>query len=319
MNKKPKAYLGIDVGSISTNFAVIDSEYNLIKKLYLRTNGDPINAIKKGMEESSELEKKVEIEGVGTTGSARKLAGLMVGADTIRTEITAHATASSQYLPDVRTIFEIGGQDSKVILIRNGCQYDFAMNTVCAAGCGAFLDHQSNRLKIPIENFGELALQHKTEVDIAGRCTVFAESDMIHKQQAGYKTADILYGLCKALVRNYLSNVCKGKDMEQPIMLQGGVAANIGVRKAFEEELKAKVIVPEHFDVMGAKGIAILTEKEKKQGEKTKFKGFDLVRTDFKTDSYTCSRCENRCELTEAKEADKIIARWGSRCGKYNL
>ena len=321
LTKKEKVYIGVDVGSISTNLAVIDDGYEVLQAVYLRTDGNPIEAIKKGVAELGGLEDKVEIIGVGTTGSGRKLAGVMVGADVIRTEITTHAIASSHYVPDVSTIIEIGGQDSKIILLRNydgrNVVVDFAMNTICAAGCGAFLDHQANRLKIPIEEFGGLALRCKSPVNIAGRCTVFAESDMIHKQQRGHRKEDIMYGLCRAIVRNYLNNVGKGKEIRTPVMFQGGVAANEGVRKALEEELKREIIIPEYYHVMGAIGSAILAKR--KTNGKTGFRGFNLVNTNFETTSYDCGRCDNHCELTDFKKDGKLTARWGSRCGEYNL
>ncbi len=153
----------------------------------------------------------MEICGVGATGSARNLAGVIVGADVVKNEITAHAVAASTVNPKVQTVLEIGGQDSKIIILRDGVVVDFAMNTVCAAGTGSFLDQQASRLNIPIEEFGGLALRGKSPVRIAGRCSVFAESDMIHKQQLGHNLEDIIGGLCEALVRNFLNNLGKGE------------------------------------------------------------------------------------------------------------
>lgn len=168
-----KAYLGIDVGSVSTNLIVIDEQYEVLASLYLRTQGQPIRVIQEGMENLSHLvPDDIEIEAAGTTGSARYLAGVMVGADIIKNEITAHAVATSRFVPGVQTILEVGGQDSKIIILRDGIVTDFAMNTVCAAGTGSFLDQQSARLCIPIEDFGGLALKAKNPVRIAGRCTV---------------------------------------------------------------------------------------------------------------------------------------------------
>ncbi|MGB9825715.1 MAG: acyl-CoA dehydratase activase, partial [Desulfofundulus sp.] len=228
-----KAYLGIDVGSVSTNIAILSEAGEVLTGLYLRTRGRPIEAIQTGLKVTREnLKPGIEIAGVGTTGSGRYLAGVMVGADVIKNEITAHAVAASMLVPDVQTVLEIGGQDSKIIILRNGVVVDFAMNTVCAAGTGSFLDQQAARLNIPIEQFGELALQSKNSVRIAGRCTVFAESDMIHKQQQGHPIEDIIAGLCEALVRNYLNNVGKGKEILPPVVFQGGVAANAGMRRA---------------------------------------------------------------------------------------
>ncbi|RYD06006.1 hypothetical protein N752_06510 [Desulforamulus aquiferis] len=218
-----KGYLGIDVGSVSTNIVFMDEETNVLESLYLRTNGQPVVTVQRGLRQiRDKIDKNTVIRGVGTTGSGRQLTGVVVGADAIKNEITAHAVAASHLVPGVQTILEIGGQDSKIIILRNGVVADFAMNTVCAAGTGSFLDQQASRLNIAIEEFGDLALQGKTPVRIAGRCAVFAESDMIHKQQMGFNLDDILAGLCEALVRNYLNNVGKGKEILGPVVFQGG-------------------------------------------------------------------------------------------------
>ena len=260
------AYLGIDVGSVSTNLVIISEEGKVLANLYLRTQGQPIKAVQDGLRQVEEAikGKGVEICGVGTTGSARTLTGVIVGADTVKNEITAHAVAASFMVPDVQTVLEIGGQDSKIILLRDGIVIDFAMNTVCAAGTGSFLDHQAARLDIAIEEFGDLALQCSGPVRIAGRCSVFAESDMIHKQQMGHPASDIIAGLCDALVRNYLNNVGKGKEILSPVVFQGGVAANAGIRAAFEKALGVEIIIPEYYSVMGAIGAALLAKSTAK-------------------------------------------------------
>ena len=241
--------MGIDVGSVSTNLVVIDQDEKIVEKLYLRTGGQPIKALRKGMKSLIEsLGESIDVQGVGTTGSGRQLASVIVGADVVKNEITSHAVAAQKCVPGVKTILEIGGQDSKIMVLKSGVIYDFAMNTVCAAGTGSFLDRQASRLDIPIEQFGEYALKSKTVVRIAGRCAVFAESDMIHKQQTGHSVEDIINGLCEALVRNYLNNLAKGKDIEEPVVFQGGVAANVGIVAAFERALGKKVIIPEYQD-----------------------------------------------------------------------
>jgi predicted CoA-substrate-specific enzyme activase len=216
-------FLGIDVGSVSTNVIAIDENYDVLYTSYIRTNGQPLESVKKGLDQLREsLDYDVKVQAVGATGSGRQLAGAMVGADIIKNEITAHATATVNFVPDVQTIFEIGGQDSKIIIIRNGMIVDFAMNTVCAAGTGSFLEHQSARLGIPIQQFGAMALTAKKQVRIAGRCTVFAESDMISKQQFGFSKAEIINGLCEALVRNYINNLGRGKQLKPKFVFQGG-------------------------------------------------------------------------------------------------
>lgn len=309
-------FLGIDVGSVSTNIVVIDEEKNVLSKEYIRTHGRPIIAVKRGLESIRNLCRDKKILGVGTTGSGRKLAAQMVGADVVKNEITAHAMASLNYNKDVQTVLEIGGQDSKIIILRNRVVTDFAMNSVCAAGTGSFLDQQSARLGIKIEDFGPLALKSKVDLRIAGRCSVFAESDMIHKQQMGNDITDILAGLCTALVRNYLNNLAKGKDILGPIMFQGGVAANPGIVKAFERELKNPIIIPEHFDVMGAYGSAILA-KELRSNQESQFTGFGAVDDEFTPSSFICEDCGNGCEVVELYRNGEVTGSWGDRCGKY--
>jgi len=315
-------FLGVDVGSISTNLALINEKGEVLSQIYLRTQGQPIEAIKIGMEEMRKNISldSINIRGVGTTGSGRVLAGTIVGADIVKNEITSQAVATLQINPKVRTIFEIGGQDSKIIILQNGIVVDFGMNTICAAGTGSFLDQQAYRLRIPIEEFGDYALQSTNPVRIAGRCTVFAESDMIHKQQLGYEKKDIIAGLCEALVRNYLNNVAKGKKICPPIFFQGGVASNSGIRKSFKKELREEIIVPDYHKVMGAIGAALLAKEEyENTGKETSFKGFDLVDKEYRTRGFECDGCPNRCEVVEIFIEDDLIARWGDRCGKWAL
>lgn len=315
-----KTYLGIDVGSISTKLVLIDEKNQILYNLYIRTEGNPILAIQRGLKNLKEHIKDnnldIEIAGIGTTGSARHLAGVITGADLIKNEITAHARGTSFFVPDTRTIIEIGGQDSKIIILENGVAVDFAMNLICAAGTGSFLDAQAFRLKIPIEKFGELALKSKNPTNIASRCTVFAESDMIHKQQIGHKTEDVIAGLCQGMARNFLNNIAKGKNIKPPIVFLGGVSENIGMRKAFEEVLGQKIIIPKYNTVMGAFGVAILVKEN--SPPKTKFFGFEISDKDIKCTSFQCKGCPNHCEVIEARIERKIVARWGDRCGKWS-
>lgn len=312
-----KYYLGIDVGSISTKLVLIDTENRVLFTLYFRTEGNPIGAVQKGLKElKNHIPKDAEIYGVGTTGSARYLAGVITGADLIKNEITAHAKGVSFFVSDARTVIEIGGQDSKIIILENGVAVDFAMNLICSAGTGAFLDAQASRLKIPIENFGELTLKSKNPTTIGSRCTVFCESDMIHKQQIGHSTEDIVAGLCQGLARNFLANVAKGKNIKTPIVFLGGVSENVGMRKAFEEALGQKIIVPPYNTVMGALGVALLIKENPPQ--KTKFRGFEISDQNIKCTSLQCKGCPNQCEVIEARIEGKVVSRWGDRCGKWS-
>ncbi|HWQ70845.1 MAG TPA: acyl-CoA dehydratase activase [Desulfitobacteriaceae bacterium] len=313
-------FLGVDVGSVSTNLVLIDSDSRVKEALYLRTKGQPMQTIQNGIKMlRSRIGLKAQIRGVGTTGSARQLAATLLGADVIKNEITAHAVAASRLYPDVQTIMEIGGQDSKIIILRDGVVVDFAMNTVCAAGTGSFLDQQAARLGLPIEEFASLATKALNPVRIAGRCSVFAESDMIHKQQLGHSLADIVAGLCAAMVRNYLNNVGKNKKISGPILFQGGVAANPGIHKAFETELEQKVIIPDYFAVMGALGAAYLAQEKVglNARKQTRFRGLEMAEYSFQAGSFDCSGCANNCEVIRISQNEEILAYWGDRCGKW--
>lgn len=311
-------YMGVDVGSVSTDIALIDNNYELIEKIYLRTKGNPIKAVQEGFKILKNKYEDSEIYAVGTTGSGRMIASAIIGADVVKNEITAHATAALEIDKDVKTIIEIGGQDSKIIIINNGIVVDFAMNTVCAAGTGSFLDRQAERLEIPIEEFGDYAMKASTGVRIAGRCTVFAESDMIHKQQLGYNHAEIIRGLCDALVRNYLNNIGKGKTILPKVLFQGGVAANKGMKKAFENELGFEIYVPENFSMMGAIGAAIIAANKVKKTGKTNFRGLKLADNNIFSRSFDCEGCPNKCEVVKIYENDDIIGYFGDRCTKWS-
>jgi len=313
-------YLGIDVGSVSTDLVIIGEDNTVLRQVYLRTRGQPIAVLQQGLAElSADLPADFQIRGCGTTGSGRQLAGVIAGADVIKNEITAHATATAALVPGVRTIIEIGGQDSKIILVKDGLVQDFAMNTVCAAGTGSFLDQQAARLGIRIEDLGPLALKSTASVRIAGRCTVFAESDMIHKQQLGHRTEDILYGLCEALVRNYLNNVARGKKIEPPVAFQGGVASNVGIKRAFEEALGCEVIVTPYHSLTGAIGAAMLAREAVRAGVPTRFAGFAVAKRAYTASSFECPHCPNHCEVVNISSDGQLLARWGYRCPRWDV
>ncbi len=314
-----KYYLGIDIGSVSTNIVFMNAQKELAAKLYIRSQGDPVGSVQRGLSQMAKTLKDFEIAGVGVTGSGRLLIGKLLGADLIKNEITAHAVACVHVMPEVQTVIEIGGQDSKLILIRDGIVSDFAMNTVCAAGTGSFLDQQAARLNLHVAELGEKAAKGRHPVRIAGRCAVFAESDMIHKQQMGHPLEDILAGLCNALVRNFINNLGKGKELKPPFIFQGGVAANLGIRRAFEEALGDRILVPEDYEVMGALGAALLVRDELLYQKKTtRFKGFQFINEPVTTSSFDCEGCANQCEVVELRQANILIACLGDRCNKWS-
>jgi len=314
-----EVYLGIDVGSVTVKFAALDTADDLVASLYLPPEGRPVEVVQRGLEElRRRLPAGIEIKGAATTGSARYLAGAIIGADLVKNEITCQAVATVRYLPGVQTIMEIGGQDSKLIISRDGQVADFGMNTVCAAGTGSFLDHQAARLHMSIEELSRRALSGKGRVSLSGRCTVFAESDMVHKQQMGHNIDDIIYGLCRTLVRNYLSDVGSGKDIRPPVVFQGGVAFNRGIARALDEELETEVIIPPHHEVMGAIGAALLVHEDagiRRNG--CKFRGFGISDIEYETSSFECHACPMSCEIVRVAEGDRVVACWGGQCDMW--
>ena len=217
---------------------------------------------------------------------------------------------TTTFHPDVRTILEIGGQDSKIILVENGIAVDYAMNTLCAAGTGAFLSSQARRLGIEVEEMGQYALQSAHPTMIAARCTVFAESDLVHKIQMGHPREDIIAGVCRAVASNYINNVAKGKKICSPVVFQGGVSKNAGVVHAFEDLLGCPVIVDENGHLMGATGAAILARRSL---NRTLF-DFSVENMDFVTRERNCGGCSNNCEVICVYRNGTLIDFWGNRC-----
>jgi predicted CoA-substrate-specific enzyme activase len=319
-NQKVQVYLGVDVGSLSTNVVLIDEKHNVIARRYLPTAGKPLEAIQKGMTEIfDEAGDYVEVIGAGTTGSGRYLTGDFIGADTIQNEITAQATAAIDYDTTVDTIFEIGGQDSKYISIENGVVVDFEMNKVCAAGTGSFLEEQAEKLNINIiEEFGNLALNSEAPVKLGDRCTVFMESDLNSFMQKGARNENLVGGLAYSIVYNYLQKVVVDRRVGNKIFFQGGVTNNKAVVAAFEEVLGKKIIIPPHFDVTGAIGAAILAKRSMKAGQKTTFKGFGLRNASYNISRFVCQACSNHCEIRRVKiEGEEKSLFYGGRCEKY--
>ncbi len=319
---KTEVFLGIDVGSLSTNVVLIDSSNNVVARRYLPTASKPLNAIQRGLKEIyEEIGEHVSVVGVGTTGSGRYLTGDFIGADAIQNEITAQATAAITYDPTVDTIFEIGGQDSKYIRIENGVVVDFEMNKVCAAGTGSFLEEQAEKLDITIiDQFADLAFTSEKPVRLGDRCTVFMESDLNSHQQKGADIPDLVGGLAYSIVENYIHKVVGDKPIGNKIFFQGGVTNNRAVVAAFEKITGKSVIIPPHYDVTGAIGAAILARNSMEVGQKTRFRGFNISDIKFTISSFTCHACNNDCEIQQIKiegESRKLF--YGGRCEKYEL
>ena len=263
-----KLILGLDVGSVSIDSMVLDNDGGILHAGYTRTKGRPLNVALQVLEEIFARYPREDFLGLALTGTgASRLAPLVDGA--VVNEIVALARGVSVKSPLARTIIDMGGEDAKMILVSpdgNGGLVieDFAMNTMCAAGTGSFLDQQSHRLQLTIEEFSKIALKSQSPPRLAGRCSVFAKTDMIHLQQDATPDYDIVAGLCYAMARNLKSNIAKGKTAVPPVVFCGGVAANKGVHRALKDVLEIEadqLIVPEHFACLGALGAA-LTARE---------------------------------------------------------
>ncbi len=313
---RTRTFLGIDVGSISTNLVLIDDHGAVLARQYLWTKGRPIEVVLEGLKDLGERYGKViDVIGVGTTGSGRYLIGNLVGADVIKNEISAQARAAVECDPDVDTVFEIGGQDSKYISIERKTIVDFEMNKVCAAGTGSFLEEQALALGVKLEEFGDLALEASSPMNLGERCTVFIGSEVVHHQRDSDEHKNLLAGLGYSVVFNYLNRVVGNKKIGRKIFFQGGVAANKAVVSAFEETLHTPVVVPVNHDVTGAIGIALLARD---CGiDRTRFKGFDLVNRPYRSTSFVCHQCSNDCEVNRINMDGEKPIFYGGRCERY--
>ena len=315
--------MGIDIGSVSTNFAIIDDVGNLIMEIYTKTCSRPIEVVDECLKEiMKKIGKKINIKSVGTTGSGRELIGKLIGADIIVDEITAHKTGASfigekliNQTPD--TIFEIGGQDAKFISIHDDVVVDFAMNEACAAGTGSFLEEQAEKMDVNIVNqFSKLALNSTVPIRLGERCTVFMEKEIPPLLQKGATREALCAGLAYSIAINYLNRVVRDRKVGNSIFFQGGTAYNDSVAAAFSTLLDKKIIVPPHNGVIGAIGAALLSRK--KVGSVysvTRFRGFDTGKIKYKLKEFTCKGCSNFCDIQQFNVEDDITY-WGDKCSE---
>ncbi len=319
-------YVGVDIGSTTTKYAVIDEARSILHKSYVHTRGKPIEVTQALLQELRDaLGERIVIRGIATTGSGRNVVGTFLDADLIIDEITAHARGATEMDSEVDTIFEIGGQDSKYICIENRYPLDFDMNKVCAAGTGSFLHELANKYGISIvDEFQDIALSSELPVKLAERCTVFMESDLVSYHQQGVDTKDLIAGLCYAVVHNYLNRVVGKRKIGRRVMFLGGPSLNKGVVGAFEKVLGRGVTVPVHREVLGAYGAAIaVQERMHKDGVETgRFRELESVISDrMDYEEKVCRadpNCHNRCKLKIYDFGGKKTV-WGGECGRYEV
>lgn len=298
-----KCALGIDIGSTSTDLVIIGEHNELVDYQYLRTAGNPEAAVRKGLASIKERFGELVFQAVGVTGSGRERVGRMLGADAIRDEITAQAAGAAHCVPEVNTVFEIGGQDSKYIQIEDGRVVDFQMNKICAAGTGSFVEEQAARMGIQINEFGPLALTAKNPASLGERCTVFIETAIAAASAEGIAQNEIAAGLCYAIVKNYLHKVVGTKPVGNHIVLQGGVAYNPGIVAAFRAFYGERLIVNPYFSISGAFGVALLA-KEVNAGKISSFAGYEFS---GKTIHMDTRNEEVRKNIEFYHQADKLL------------
>jgi predicted CoA-substrate-specific enzyme activase len=320
-------YLGVDVGSTSTKAVIMDeSGTKLLGKSYLMTAGRPVEAIRQVFGNLlRDGADKVRIAGVGVTGSGRYLVGGFIGADLIKNEITAQTRAAAELDPEA-DIIEIGGQDSKLVIKRNGIVVDYHMNKACAAGTGSFIDELAEMLGVSVTNgeFANLAFAAPHTIDLGTRCASFMGQAVASAQQEGVPLEIITASLANSIAKNYLSKVVEHRKLGEKVILTGAVFYNKAVVSAFHQQLQGKkLIVPEHKEVSGAIGAALLAKEtvDEVGGEvqESKFKGFqEVVDRECKLTTFVCKGCDNNCTITRMELPGEAASYYGSRCDKYD-
>jgi predicted CoA-substrate-specific enzyme activase len=311
-----EAYLGVDVGSVSTDFCLMSKDGEVLDGLYLRTRGDPVGVIREGLATLRErTQGYLTVLGVGSTGSGRHLAGSLLGADVVKNEITCQLLGARHVLPEVDTILEIGGQDSKYVSVRRGRIADFVMNKICAAGTGSFLEEQGEALGVSIlGEFESLALEATEPASLGSQCTVFMDSEVVGARQRGTVLSDILAGLALSVAKNYLERVVAGRLVGENVVFQGGVASNRAVVAAFEALLGKKVTVHPYNRLSGAIGAAVAARDE--MGDRaTLFRGLDAAET-ARVETFECRACSNLCQVSRIRVGEQTSF-FGDVCERF--
>ncbi len=317
-DREIRAYLGVDVGSVSTDLCLLSPEGEVLDGIYLRTRGDPVSVLREGLEILGRRTcGNLRVLGAGTTGSGRHLAGKLLSADVVKNEITCQLLGAKHALPEVDTILEIGGQDSKYVSVREGRIRDFVMNKICAAGTGSFLEEQGQSLGVSIlDEFAAQALRGTVPTDLGSQCTVFMESEVVRARQRQIPLPDILAGLAYSVARNYLERVVAGRPIGTRVVFQGGVASNRAVVAAFEALLGRPVTVHPNNRLSGAIGAA-LAARDELAGRPSSFRGLDAVKS-ARVDTFECRVCANLCQVGRVHTGGGVAC-FGDICERHSV
>ena len=322
---KGDCFIGIDAGSTTTKLVLIDNENNLLYSQYGSNEGNPLKSVIKMLKKLySELPKEAKIRFAGVTGYGEKLIQTALNVDLNEIETIAHYTAAKQFMPNVTSIIDIGGQDMKYIKMKGDVIDNIMLNEACSSGCGSFIQTFAKSLDLSIEDFVKAAIQSKAPVDLGSRCTVFMNSKIKQAQKEGYSVGDISAGLSYSVVKNAIQKVMKVRDMStlgDNIVVQGGTFYNDAVLRSFEKIVGKNVIRPNIAGLMGAYGVALLSKEQYESNldmeyTSTILKNDELDSLDIKTTQVRCGRCENNCLLTINKFNNGKAFISGNRCEK---
>lgn len=311
-----RTYLGIDIGSTSTKAVLMGTDKCILAGFYTKTAGKPVAAVQNLFAAISDftIGQRIDlaVAGTGTTGAGRKLIAKIINADWVVDEITAHARAASELHPDVDTIIEIGGQDSKFTTLSNGRVTAAVMNHVCAAGTGSFIEEQAKKLGCPLSDYSAKAMHRRAPIS-SDRCTVFMERDLNHYLSEGFALEEILASVLHAVTENYLTKVAVERNIGSTICFQGATAKNRALVAAFEQRLNRPILVSKYCHLTGAAGTALLLLDRGITA--SGFRGLDLYQDRIPITSETCDLCSNHCKLTVAHVKGETVA-YGFLCGR---
>jgi len=320
--------LGVDGGSTTTKACLIDAETDVVvASHYGRTHGDPVKALKECLTIIQDKVKtdtnggSIKITLCATTGSSREILGVYLETPGVYNEIIAHAVGTTYFDPEVETIFEIGGQDAKYVLLKNGVPIDYAMNEACSAGTGSFLE-ESAAGDLSIHNakdIGPIALAADAPLKFGEHCSAFINSDIRKAVQQGATKENITAGIVVSIVANYLNRVVGNRTIGKKVFLQGGVAKNAAIPLAFAMMLDKEILVPPSPELMGCFGVAMLAKKKNAENllDKTDFDIEKLLKNEIEYERvFTCQACDNLCPIQVLKVNGHPYM-FGGRCNKY--
>ncbi len=311
--------LGVDAGSTTTKAILLDpASHGVVASYYTRTKGDPVAATRECLRELIDRVGNRSVGLVGTTGSARELAGAYLGTEHVYNEISAHAAGAAHFDADVDTIFEIGGQDSKYIYLRNGVPIDYAMNNACSAGTGSFLEESAHGdLGINVSEIADLALAAAEPVQFKATCAAFINSDIRIALQEGHSRENIVAGLVYAIAGNYLNRVKGARSVGKKVFLQGGVALNRAVGHAFAHSVGRQVVIPPNPELLGALGVALLALQRSRGLRGTSTELLTLAAPEMRrTSRFTCGACTLYCSIDHFEVTGRRFP-FGGRCSLY--